>query len=279
VTLLVFLAALASAFFHAGWNAVARRQEDPGAGLALVVIMAGVVSVPGLAYVGPPATPSLPWMAVACGCNLVTMRVMMATYRRMPFNLAYPLVRGISPLAVAVLGYLLFSYTLAPLAIVGVGIISVAVLMLAASSRIGASIPLGATALALAAGISNAFFSIADARGVRLSENLLGYSFMVAIVNAFLVSGMMLVERSGLVAAVKRYWKVGLVGCMGSMSSYLLMVYGFANGPVAAVSALRETSIFFSVLIAAIFLREQVGPLRWGAVAVAVVGIAMLRLS
>ena len=97
--------------------------------------------------------------------------------------------------------------------------------------------------------------------------------------NAVLVSAMMVIERSGWLAAVKRYWKVGLVGCMGSMSSYLLMVYGFANGPVAAVSALRETSIFFSVLIAATFLREQVGALRWAAVAVAVAGIAMLRLS
>lgn len=279
MTPLVFAASLVSAFLHAGWNAIARRQEDPGAGLALVVIMAGVVSVPGLIVTGPPATPSLPWMALACGCNLVTMRVMMATYRRMPFNLAYPLVRGISPLAVAVLGWLLFSYTLSPLGIVGVGIVSLAVLMLAASSRIGIRIPVSATALALAAGLSNAFFSIADARGVRLSENLLGYSFLVAIVNAVLVSIMMVVERSGWLAAVKRYWKVGLVGCMGSMSSYLLMVYGFANGPVAAVSALRETSIFFSVLIAATFLREQVGALRWAAVAVAVVGIAMLRLS
>ena len=50
------------------------------------------------------------------------------------------------------------------------------------------------------------------------------------------------------------------------------------RAPIAAVSALRETSVIFAALIGAAFLRESFGALRIVGAVLVVCGIAALRL-
>ncbi len=52
-----------------------------------------------------------------------------------------------------------------------------------------------------------------------------------------------------------------------------------AHAPVAAVAALRETSILFGMAIAAVFLDERITPARVAAAALIVAGAASLRLA
>ena len=48
--------------------------------------------------------------------------------------------------------------------------------------------------------------------------------------------------------------------------------------PIGMVSALRETSVLFAVLIGILFLGERPGATRLAAIALAATGIAMLKL-
>ena len=50
------------------------------------------------------------------------------------------------------------------------------------------------------------------------------------------------------------------------------------RAPVGLVAALRETSMVFAILIAALVLRERVGVWRWAAVAAMLSGIVLIRL-
>ena len=50
------------------------------------------------------------------------------------------------------------------------------------------------------------------------------------------------------------------------------------RAPVGLVAALRETSMVFAVLIAAVVLRERVGLWRWTAIAVMLGGMMLIRL-
>ena len=50
------------------------------------------------------------------------------------------------------------------------------------------------------------------------------------------------------------------------------------RAPVAAVAALRETSVLFAALIGAIWLREGFGAMRFAGAASVVAGIAALKL-
>jgi uncharacterized membrane protein len=49
--------------------------------------------------------------------------------------------------------------------------------------------------------------------------------------------------------------------------------------PVAAVAALRETSVLFAVLIAAIWLREPLPPVRIVATGLILAGVLLPRYS
>jgi drug/metabolite transporter (DMT)-like permease len=47
--------------------------------------------------------------------------------------------------------------------------------------------------------------------------------------------------------------------------------------PIALVAALRETSVLFGTVIAAVVLKEQFGPWRWLAAALIVSGAAAMK--
>jgi drug/metabolite transporter (DMT)-like permease len=51
------------------------------------------------------------------------------------------------------------------------------------------------------------------------------------------------------------------------------------QAPIAAVAALRETSILFGVAIATLVLRERPTPARWAGAALIAAGAAALRLA
>ena len=63
------------------------------------------------------------------------------------------------------------------------------------------------------------------------------------------------------------------------MGSYGLALWAMTQAPLAVVAALRETSILFGALIAAIFLKERVTPLRVLAACGIAAGAILLRLA
>jgi drug/metabolite transporter (DMT)-like permease len=48
--------------------------------------------------------------------------------------------------------------------------------------------------------------------------------------------------------------------------------------PIAIVAALRETSVLFGTMLAVLFLREPLSPIRIIAATMIVVGLALIRL-
>jgi drug/metabolite transporter (DMT)-like permease len=62
------------------------------------------------------------------------------------------------------------------------------------------------------------------------------------------------------------------------VTAYGLVLWSMTRAPVAAVAALRETSVVFAALIGARLLREPVGSFRAAAAAVVAAGAALLEL-
>ena len=61
--------------------------------------------------------------------------------------------------------------------------------------------------------------------------------------------------------------------------SYALVIWALTFGAMAHVSALRETSVVFAVLIGWIMLGEPLGGRRVAASVLAVAGIAIMNLA
>jgi drug/metabolite transporter (DMT)-like permease len=51
------------------------------------------------------------------------------------------------------------------------------------------------------------------------------------------------------------------------------------RAPIGAVAALRETSVLFGAVIAAVVLKERFGPTRWISTAAICAGLMLLRLG
>ncbi len=80
------------------------------------------------------------------------------------------------------------------------------------------------------------------------------------------------------VAYVARGWRRGLIGGAASLGAYAIVLWAMTRAPIAAVAALRETSVLFAALIGAVWLKEGFGWPRLAGAASVVAGVAALKL-
>ncbi|MFL6638011.1 MAG: EamA family transporter, partial [Paraburkholderia graminis] len=69
-----------------------------------------------------------------------------------------------------------------------------------------------------------------------------------------------------------------LVGGLVSVAAYGIVIWAMQSGAMGTVSALRETSVVFAVLIGRVFLGETVNGKRWLACVVVAAGAVCLGL-
>ena len=276
---LAFIAALASAVTYAAWNAAARARPDPGDGFAVVVLAAGLLAVPLLAWSGLPDQRAWPWIAGGLVFNLISMRTMMATYRRTPFSVGFPIARGLTPPLVAVAAMVSAGELVSLPAVAGIALVSVALVVLGLHSlRRQKAAPAG-LALAALSSLFAAGYVYMDAQGARISGSVVAYAATLAILNAIALGVLGALEGRSPFRLTAADWRFGLLTAVVSMTSYVLLLYAFTRGPIGPVSALRETSVLFATAFAAWLLRERVGPVEWLSAASAVVGIILIRTS
>lgn len=85
-------------------------------------------------------------------------------------------------------------------------------------------------------------------------------------------------QRAAAFRYIGTHWQRGLLGGAASLAAYGIVLWAMTRAPVAAVAALRETSVLFAALIGALFLKETMGLRRLAGAASVVVGVAALKL-
>jgi len=279
LTLGVTLAVLGAGFLHAGWNALLKSSPGGDALLDTATVVAGS-SLWGLAvvpFVPLPATAAWPYMATSAVIHFGYYLTLAQAYRTGDLSFAYPLMRGTAPLIVALLGIaFLRELPTAPMAL-GIVLISLGIVSIAFVQR--RKHPASAAYWAFANAALIAVYTLVDATGARASGNAASYvSWLIFLEGLpFLV---WVVARRGQVAV--RYLRSsamrGFVGGAFSLAAYGIVLWAMTRAPVAAVAALRETSVLFAALMGSLWLKEGFGlPRLAGAVSV-VLGIAALKL-
>ena len=90
-------------------------------------------------------------------------------------------------------------------------------------------------------------------------------------------------SASGAALTPSRYigaqWRRGLLGGFCSVAAYAIVLWAMTRAPVAAVAALRETSVLFAAIIGTVLLKEGFGVARLVGAASVVAGVAALKLS
>lgn len=282
---LVVAVVLFAALLHASWNAIVKSGKDTFLTTVLVSVGAALISLAVLPFVDAPAAASWPYLAASAVAQLAYYSLLAAAYRAGDMSHAYPLMRGSAPLIVALTSWPLIGERLSLMQMGAVGCICAGILALYVSARqpaMGAA-PTGtgrATAFALGNACVIASYTLIDGLGVRLSGAPAAYTMWIFVLNgAGLLLWTVLRRRAGLLAYARTQWHLAAFGGFGTLASYGLALWAMTQAPVAAIAALRETSILFAIAIAALFLREKISPRRYLAIGLIAAGAILMRMG
>jgi len=278
LTLGVTLAVLGAGFLHALWNALLKSAAgDPILDTALIVAGSSAVALAVLPFAGVPARAAWPFIALSAVVHFGYYITLAGAYHRADLSFAYPLMRGVAPLIVTLLGVLFLGEHPGAKTLTGIALISIGIIVIAwfASGRH----PLAAAGWALSNAAIIAAYTLVDGAGVRASGNAPGYVTWLIFLEGlpFLV---WIYARRGSAAAryIGSRWRRGIAGGAASLAAYGIVLWAMTRAPVAVVAALREVSVLFAALIGSLVLKEGFGWRRMAGAATVVAGVAALKL-
>lgn len=282
MTWIVFFAVLLAALLHATWNSLVKGSQDKYVGMLLIAL--GHVP-PGVIFVffAPlPGMDVLPWLGASLALHLGYQIFLAASYRVGDLTTVYPIARGSAPLFVTMVSLTVLDVDLSWWQVGSVGLLILGLLLLS-YDRLGTNKRQWTVViLALVTGGFIASYSIVDGLGARKMGYALAYWGWVAIGNGALMTLWMLLFQPTSMAKVRLSSQNLTTLLLGGGASYLaygIVTWAFTQAPIAVITALRETSVIFALLIGLIFLRERSTPMKIVACSMTVVGVICLRIT
>lgn len=277
---LVMAAVLCAALMHASWNALVKSQSDTFLATVVVTAGGGLVGALALPFLVAPAQASWPFIAASSAVQVVYYALLVETYRGGEMSHAYPLMRGSAPLLVAVVDGPLTGERLDTVQWLAVGLICGGILALYATARATSASARRTTVFALLTACVIASYTMIDGAGVRRSGAPAAYTIWIFLLTGLGVLLWAVVRRGrDLLPFARANGQLVLFGGVTTVGSYGIALWAMTLAPVAAIAALRETSILFATAIAALVLGERVGPARLSAVALVACGAIAMRLG
>ncbi|MEV0246041.1 EamA family transporter [Nocardia sp. NPDC050712] len=276
--LLATVLALISALMHASWNAAVKSGTDRLTQMGMVDATALVVCAAAAPFVAPPNKEAWLFLGISTVLNTAFRLCMIKAYQLGDFGQMYPIMRGVPPLAVAVISVVALHQSLTALAWTGVALISAGVVSLVLSNKLGAIRVLPVT-YAVLAGLAIAGYTASDAGGVHAATSLLGYLVYLFLIESIPIPALALAARKrAAFTYVRHNWKLGLFGGVNALLSYSLILVALSLAPAAKVEALRETSVVLAAGIGALVFKEAFGRNRVLSSIVVAAGIVLMSV-
>ncbi len=284
----VVLAVLVGALLHAGWNTLVKSSGDKELDIALVHFLGALVSLPLLWVVGMPPREAWPFIGASLTIHIAYYLTLNGAYQHGDLGVTYPIMRGSAPMLVALGSSTVLGESLSASAWAGVAGITAGV-MLVGLSRPAEALHHGrAVAYALANACVIAGYTFIDGQGVR-AASAAGGGAASYVVLLFVLDGVpypALVffrrsreQRAAMAAYARQRWLLATLGGLASLGSYGIALWAMTRAPVAAVSAMRETSVLFATALSVWVLKEPFGRQRIAGACVIVAGVVALKLS
>lgn len=278
----VFIAVLFAAVLHAGWNALVKSSGDKWVSVTAVVLGHILFSIPALLIFPFPSGDSVPYAVVSGFIHTGYMLFLIFAYRVGDLSHVYPIARGMGPMLVTVISLLFLGVVLTTAQIAGILIViaGITILIFAQpfSKASGKS-----SVLAICTGCFIAGYSIADGLGARLAGNTVGSSVaffsLVCLLSSVSFLPVLLMKKPSALIDASRSWRLILIAGGGSFFAYAIVVWGFTQAPLPLVTALRETSIIFALLLGFFVLKEPLNALKVIATVVTLAGAVLVKVA
>ncbi|MFZ2648679.1 MAG: EamA family transporter [Burkholderiaceae bacterium] len=307
----VVLAVLFGAVLHALWNTLVKSSGDKEVDTALLHFLGAIVALP-LLFFGLPPVVALPYIAASIVIHVAYYITLAGAYKHGDLGLTYPIMRGSAPLLVALGSSAVLGESLSPLAWAGVLGVTLGVAMVGLARHVpqahglrqAADSPQGlsasgfspgealhhrrALAFALANACVIATYTFVDGSGVRATvaagDTALSYVILLFVLDGIPYPALVMLKRDAagrraIVAYARHRWPLAVLGGAASIGSYAIALWAMTRAPVAAVSALRETSVLFATVLGVWLLNERFGVQRATGTVVIVAGVVALRFG
>ena len=277
---IVFLAVIGAAVLHATWNALVKGGADKTLSMGAVILGHVPAALIALPFVPLPAIESLPYLFGSILLHFGYQIFLLKSYQMGDLTQVYPIARGSAPLLVALVSVVFLGIHLSGLELLAIVIIGAGIISLALVRQSDGMQNRSAAVAALITGCFIASYSLVDGLGARLAGTSLGFFCWLAIGNGLLmVAYLALRSPQTLRALPRRGMPMLIVGGGASFIAYALVTWAFTQAPIALVTALRETSIVFALLIGVVFLKERLSLLKVVSTMTTVLGAILLRYA
>jgi len=276
----VLAAVLLAALLHASWNAALKAQPDTFLAALAVTGGAGLIGALALPFLAAPDAASWPFIAASGAIHVVYYLLLGWAYRHADISHAYPLMRGGAPVLVALAAGALTGEQLHGAQWLAIGLICAGGAVLTFGTRSANGAGPAPTLLALTIAALIAAYTLVDGIGVRRSGSPAAYTAWILLLGALGAMAISWRRSEGRMPAYLRHRPaLVLLGGLATTGAYGIALWAMTLAPVALVAALRETSIVFATLIAALLLRERMTRARLLGAGVIALGAVTMRLA
>ena len=274
----VFLAVLFAAFLHAGWNALVKTGGDKFQAMFIMSTSQGAIGLLMTLALPLPSGQVWLWLLASGLVHSLYKFFLTSAYEHGDLSRVYPIARGLAPMLVALVGVFFLSDELAVLEYIGIAALGVGIIAMARGVfSNGESQHM--LRFAFASALMTACYSLIDGLGAREAGDA-----TVFVAWMFLIDGIIFgswgLWRQGrvLLSARRRDWLRGCMAGAASLGAYWIAVWAMTQAPIALVTALRETSILFAVLIGVVVFRERFDRAKAVATVLIVGGVVLTRV-
>jgi drug/metabolite transporter (DMT)-like permease len=283
VTNWVILIVLMAALMHAIWNSLISHASNKSMFTMALHVCSSLMAIPLLWAVGLPSEASYPYLLSSVLLHGVYIYVLTKVYTHSAFGSAYIVMRGMAPFFVMLISLLTLGESFAAPAISGLVCLSLGILLLLRTYATPQAPLTGMfkgshLQFALLNAAVIAAYTVVDGAGARLSGNPTAYVLASAVFEPILVYLMAYRRQTQELWQFSKH-NAGLIvlGSAISITGYSMVLWAMTVSPIALVSALRETSVVFAMLISIFWFKEgRFGPAATSSILV-LVGVYLLK--
>lgn len=272
------MAMLGSAMAHAVMGMLTKRAEDRLAFRAVLMTTGAILYLPLILTNPIPGWEVWRFLLIGAVLHWAFQMLMIAAFERGDMGLVYPVMRGGAPALAAITALLFLGETLSPGEMLGLAIASLAVLGFGWPEKGGAP-KLAALGFALLASGAIALYTVNDAAGARAAGNPFVYAGWFSLVSAIPIVSTAAIRRGrALPGLMRQEMKWGVIASIFGAFSYGAALYAYSVASVGPMAALRETSVVFGALLAALVLKEPFGRRRIFLAILLAAGLVFMRM-
>lgn len=269
--------ALFAAALHATWNALLRSGSDRLWAMTVMSYATTVAALPVVLLLPLPDRSAWPYLIASSLLQIGYSLFLTFAYRVGDLGQVYPVVRGSVPIMVTVGAFAFSGQAISAQDLGGVALVSGGIAALALGRD---RAPSRSLVFALATALFIASYVTVDGIGVRAAGDARAYAAWIFLLYGGLMPLTYFILRGRFpIDILSGEASKAFAGGIISLVSYAATISALALGRLGPVSALRETSVVFSIIVGRIALREKVTVRRVLACCIVAAGAAIIGLA